>query len=176
MKLTAIFLCSIFISFTLFGQDENEEERASLKDKIVIDGNLSLQFGTFTLVGGNPQIGYRFTDRIVAGVGYSYYLNSFRAAGVRFNDKLHGPTAFGRVLVNESLFIRSDYQNLTYILDNASDAPPETFNRDRLYLGGGYRTPISNRIYATVGVYLDVLDQTATPFFRAGIEAGLGNW
>lgn len=157
-------------------QLEKEDNKSDWKDKIVVDGNLALQFGTYTLIGGNPQIGYRITERILAGAGYSYYLNSVRINAIRFNDKLHGPTAFTRVLVTDNLFARADFQSLTYVLDSASDAPPETFNRDRLFIGGGYRQPVSQRINLTAGVYLDVLDPVAQPVFRAGVEAGFGNW
>ena len=173
MRCFILLLSGLFLSMSVYAQQiENKENNSNWKDKLVIDGNLTLQFGTYTLIGGNPQIGYRITDKILAGVGYSYYLNSVRLGSVRYNDKLHGPTAFTRVLVTDNLFARADYQNLKYVLDTASDAPPETFNRDRLFLGGGYRYPLGDRINFTGGVFLDVLDPVARPVFRAGVEAG----
>lgn len=175
MRHITILIACLALCLITIGQEV--EDKPSFTEKIVLDGNIALQFGTYTLIGGNPQVGYRITDRIVAGVGYSYYLSSFKdITGTRFNDKLHGPTAFSRVLVNENIFLRSDYQSLTYILDTGSDSSVQSDRVDRLYVGGGYRSLIGGNIYAIGGAYLDILDPTAQPFFRAGIEAGFRNW
>jgi len=172
MKLTAI-LISYFLCTTL-GFSQNEPDKVPFKERLIIDGNLTLQFGNPTLIGGNPQLGVSVTKKILLGVGYSYHVFSFRDfGGTVIRDRFHGPTGFARVLVTNEIFLRSDYQNLIFILNNASDAPPETFNRNRWFIGGGYRTQISGKLYATVGAYLDLLDPIARPFLRAGIEIGL---
>ncbi len=176
ITLSVALIFSVFIGYSQ--SDENSVDKPKWTDRLVIDGNVALQFGTFTLIGGNPQLGYRFTDRIVAGAGYSYFYSSFRSGGVKFADRIHGPTAFSRVLVNENIFARADYQRLTYTQVNGIEGLDNTVFRpaDRLFLGGGYRQPISSRMFATAAVFIDVLDPNPQPFFRAGIEAGLGRW
>ena len=177
MRAILLLLSSFLLATSISAQQvENEEKQSNWKDKLVLDGNLALRFGASTLIGGNPQIGYRITDKIIAGAGYSYFLSSTKIGSVKYNDKLHGPTAFTRLLVTDNLFARADYQSLMYVLDSASDAPPQTFNRDRLFLGGGYRYPLSSRVNFTGGLFLDVLDPSARPVFRAGVEAGFGRW
>jgi len=177
MRAILLLLSSFLLATSINAQQvENEEKQSNWKEKLVLDGNLALRFGAPTLIGGNPQIGYRITDKILAGAGYSYFLSTTKVRSVKYNDKLHGPTAFTRVLVTDNLFARADYQSLMYVLDSASDAPPQTFGRDRLFLGGGYRYPLGSRVNFTGGLFLDVLDPAASPVFRAGVEAGFGRW
>lgn len=48
------------------------------KRKLEFGGSLGLQFGNYTLVNISPQVGYRFSNLLSAGVGigYSYYSDS----------------------------------------------------------------------------------------------------
>ncbi len=47
--------------------------------KLSIGGNLSLQFGDYTLVGISPQVGYDFSKYLTAGagLGYTYFKEDF---------------------------------------------------------------------------------------------------
>ena len=44
-------------------------------DDIFLGGNVGATFGTVTLVNISPMIGYKFTDRTIAGISltYQYY-------------------------------------------------------------------------------------------------------
>ncbi|NDV78454.1 hypothetical protein D0T57_05660 [Dysgonomonas sp. 511] len=47
--------------------------------KLSFGGNLSLQFGDYTVVGFSPQVGYDFSKYVTlgAGLGYTYYKTDY---------------------------------------------------------------------------------------------------
>lgn len=67
----------------------------------------------FTNIHILPQVGYRFTDRLTAGIGghFQYFKSTFLS-----NDPflIYGGNAFGRYLLNENLFLQSEYQVLNF--------------------------------------------------------------
>ena len=57
MRTIHLLLSSFLLATSISAEQvENEEKQSNWKDKLVLDGSLALQFGTSTLIGGNPQI------------------------------------------------------------------------------------------------------------------------
>ncbi|MFK7757018.1 MAG: hypothetical protein AB8B53_08825 [Flavobacteriales bacterium] len=180
-KFLILFL-SVFLSLGALAQDYNPEPEKddsgpSFKDRLVLDGNVVLQFGNITVLGANPQIGYRITETLTAGIGYNYQYFSFNYGnGTRAVDALYGPTAFANARIFDNYFLRADFQTLKYVQSSNLDANAFEFNLDRLLLGGGMIQPISDRVSAYFGAFIDVLSPNPTPIVRAGIQAGFGRW
>jgi len=174
--LSVFLACASSVALQCQTDSETKNSTSGWLDKFVIDGSVNAQFGDFTLIGGNPQIGYRITDNVVAGAGYSYFFSRVQIQGTSFTERLHGPTAFARVVVTDNLFARSDYQRLIFARGNNGDSASDVFNRDRLFVGGGYRQRLGSRAFLTAGMFIDLLDPIARPVFRGGIESSFGNW
>ena len=153
-----------------------EEEKKSALDNFVLDTNLALQFGTYTFLGANPQLGYQISSRIVAGAGYSYNLLTYKfPLSDRVYNSLRGPTVFGRLIITDSFFLRTDYQSLTSIEENGTSIPSE-FSLERWYVGVGQRYYLSQKLYANASLNIDVLAPVIRPVFRTGIEYSFGGW
>lgn len=183
MKYLLSLSFSLFLCLITFGQDYNpviedsKDKGPSFIDRLVIDGNVMLQFGNITVLGANPQLGYRITETFTAGLGYNYQYFSFRFGnGTKATDALYGPTAFANARIFDNYFLRADFQKLTYAQSSNTDADSYEFNLDRLLLGGGMIQPVGGRVSAYFGVFIDVLAPRPQPIFRGGIQAGLGRW
>jgi len=184
--LVILFFLILSVSHTWGQEDEflieeQAEDRYRLKDQLVLDMNLQLQFGSvngvnYTLIGGTPQIGYRITPRFIMGAGYNYNLiTASDPFGFRSNYTQTGPTVYGSFVVYDNYFIRSDYQWLTgRSLFNGSVLSEERF--DVWLVGAGYRNYVSNRLAISGGIYLDINSPVIQPLFRTGIEYAFGGW
>ncbi len=173
MKSFLLFI-TLFISTFTFSQSEETSDSGSefdkIKEKLVFDGNISFQFGTTTTIGINPQIGYQFTDELVAGLGYSYNSQSYTFLGTKYSSSAHGPTLFGRYMINSEIFVRADFQTLKVSSKGSSDFDFPSTRVERFLVGGGYRYEISPKIYATAGAYIDLLNDARLEI-RGGVEA-----
>ncbi len=155
---------------------EEPKKKLDIKDDLIIDFNFLLQFGNVSLIGGNPQIGYRFGQNAIVGGGYNYVSQSFLTRfGDRITDRLHGPTVYASVGILEDYFIRTDYQWLTLIADNGTVTPSE-FLLNRWLVGAGYRNYISDKVAFSSGIYFDINSPLILPLFRTGIEYSFGGW
>ena len=70
--ITVLILISVFGQKTASAQSKNQREKESFADKLVYGGSFGLQFGSLTLVDVSPVIGYRITEKLEAGLGFTY--------------------------------------------------------------------------------------------------------
>jgi hypothetical protein len=121
-----------------------------LKEKLVFGGFVMpgygvSSFGSTFYVSANPNIGYRITEKLVAGVGFNYnYINFKPKVGKAYSQSIYGPNAFARYLVFENVFAQIQYDKLNqpdYYSPNASSR----IWVDYLLAGGGYYQRIGDR-------------------------------
>ena len=83
MKTFFISMLAILLSFGSFAQDttqvsNSDEETAGKfdKSKLYYGGYMSLSFGSYTVIGISPLVGYKFTPKLSSGVQLSYEYSS----------------------------------------------------------------------------------------------------
>ena len=160
-----------------FGQKTNEDYVPDAKqkenkpkqnwtDKISLGGNLSLSFGTLTLVQVAPQIGYRVTDRFIPGVGanYIYFKDPFGATTI------YGGSVFARYLIADNFFAYAEYEQLNREVW-------EAWGNERRWIpigliGGGYRTG-GDGLNFSISVLFDVIQDPWSPYGNPVIRGGV---
>ncbi|MBA3970669.1 MAG: hypothetical protein H0X46_00710 [Bacteroidetes bacterium] len=177
---TLYLITFIFFAGALgsFAQDSTMTRKHPPKknfwDKVFVGGNMGLQFGTVTFADVSPLIGYRFTEKIAAGVGATYQYYHYKDKFYDFETNVYGGRVFGRYSFTESLFGHVEYE---YLNLEAFD-----FNRRRvdvgsLMAGGGYIQKISDRAGIVAMVLYNFTESAYTPYsnpiFRIGIMVGL---
>lgn len=102
-------------------RNTSSQSRSSFDmSKLSIGGNLSLQFGDYTVIGVSPQVGYDFSKYFTAGagLGYTYYKDKFY--GGKWNSSYLSFDVFGRFYPIEYIVlgvqpeISRMWQNLEY--------------------------------------------------------------
>ena len=80
LKKTVLIIILFISALFSFAQDEKEEEQKKgfQKDRLFVGGNFGLTFGNYTLINVSPQIGYRFTQHLAAGVGLNFQYVSLK--------------------------------------------------------------------------------------------------
>lgn len=79
MKKILCILLFLLVTDLAYSQYSKETKQSGFdKSRLSIGGNLSLQFGNYTVVGISPQVGYDFSKYFTAGTGfgYTYFKNS----------------------------------------------------------------------------------------------------
>lgn len=186
------FFVVVLLSTGIQAQDDTTEYKAlpggkpapSRKfdwSRVYVGGNLGLLFGSVTFIDISPLIGYRFTERITAGIGGTYqYIqyNSLEGAG----SSIYGGRVFGRYIFTDFLFGHAEYEwlNMKVYVINSAGKIVDSFRDDIgfFWVGGGYQQRLAARAYLTIMALWNIADVPAyvsypNPQIRIGITAGL---
>jgi hypothetical protein len=177
--------------FQLSAQEFQPYKPSKFSDRVFFGGNFGLQFGDMTLVDVSPMAGYRFTDKIAAGlsISYKYYdykvYNPNSTSYSNMKSNIYGAGIFGRYYFVENLFAHAEYEYLFYTYEGfrpnsvggGYTKTKETVDFPGLFLGGGYRQPIGGRTSFTVTILYNVMESQYSPYsnpiIRAGFNVGL---
>lgn len=162
-------------------EKKREKEKPELTKRVYFGGYLGLQFGTITDIMLSPMVGYRFTPRLNAGVGFTYEYYQDNTWQPKYTTSLYGPRVFARYLViasfsnilpinyNGGIFFHVEYEALNMddnYFGNTTPSPGEggRFWMNSVLLGGGLRQPISRTGSINFLVLFYVGDNAYTPY------------
>jgi hypothetical protein len=162
-------------------KDNKNKPEMSAKDRIVFGGDFGLSFGVNSgIINISPLIGYRITDRMTVGGGFTYLYMRGRLAGYSTSNiigsyTMYGPRAYARLGVTESLFAHCEleYLNLPYRKSTTGESLRGWV--PMLWLGGGYRVPIGERSAFLLYVTYNVLHASSYPRNDGIIYSPYGN-
>lgn len=150
-------------------------------ERMFVGGNLGASFGSITYVDISPLVGYRFTDRLMAGVGGTYiYLKTNFQGFQNYETNIYGGRVFGRFYITESIFTHVEQE----FLNGNFYEPTQRFQINRrtiynTYVGAGYQSAIGMNSGAYILVLYN-LNQTyyskqlyPNPIIRIGFNIGL---
>ncbi len=179
-KIIHIIIVLFVTNFSLLGQEDDflidEEPLINYKliNHLVLDANVMIQFGDDGIVGFNSQIGYELSPKIQLGGGLSYsVLYTPNEQRVRYADTQLGLTLYSSIDLYKGLFIRTDFQHLIP-LKSATSSDSEKLAENTLYLGGGYRGMVSEKIAFSTGFYMEPGRPFNQPLLRTGLEYYFG--
>ena len=145
-------------------KDKKEQRGNDQSNRWLVGGNLQLQFGNFTIIGASPQVGYRFTDKLIGGVGGIYTYFRVRDRFGTFETSMYGGSAFGRYLITEDLFVQTEYNLVNREVYQLNE--PARRNVNVLFLGGG------NNSAAFIMALFDVIGDPYSPYSNPTIRGG----
>jgi len=175
LKVSSIILL-LFISYCKgiysqeFIQNEistpNNKKHSFKADRLFFGGGLGLQFGSITVISIAPQVGYRFTDKFMAGFGVSYYYLSANQ-NQKFSTNIYGGSVFTSYAVLENLFVRAEYEvlNLESIYFNPYIYPQQKrFNINSFLIGPGYRYAVGEHSYINFMILWNLNETIYSPY------------
>ncbi|WP_123985363.1 hypothetical protein [Taibaiella soli] len=165
---------------------KKQENKGFDPSKIIAGGFLGLSFGTSTSVYVAPVIGYRITDKLAAGIDFSYtyykykdyfYLQNPITGESNYYDLSSDILSIGvwaRYLVFSGLFVGAQFdQNYMSYTDPGFDPNGSgnivnqkvKYDAPSLLLGAGYRAPIGDRASVNFSLMYDVLQNQYSPYY-----------
>lgn len=156
---------------------------ASKMSKVFTGGDIGVTFGQFNEVRLSPLIGYRFSDKVSAGVKF-VYRHSWEKITPQFGEEyyLNSDAVGGNIFLQYNpvpeFYVKSEYSYQTYKQSTTQSTSGST-GVPFLFLGGGYSKMIKKNLYLNAGIKVDVLNNlnspfdNYTPFFDVGMTVGL---
>jgi hypothetical protein len=156
-------------------------QKPSIFERITVGGNFGLALGNPLQINLSPLIGYRFTDKFVAGAGPSFIYTRIKAYGLKIENSVLGGRTFAQYTLFQNFAARGEYEYLSiqYPVFNGTDYTKQRQWVSNPMLGGSYVVPIGRK--ASFGItalynfnYKNSLNQQylygSSPFvIRAGI-------
>jgi hypothetical protein len=176
-------LCCVFAGEAQKGKSyDNSLEGLPLKERIVTGGGLGLAFGsTQDFISVSPMIGYRVTERLLAGTGFTFRYTKYKYYQPALTLTDWGFNPFLRYTIFNNIFLHTEYEYLNYEFPTTPEqSVRKAFNS--FLAGGGFIQPIGDKaaFYITALYnfsYKEPLPGQYSPYYsplilRAGISMG----
>lgn len=173
MRISLIILL-FFAGLSLVAQNK-------LSDRIFFGGGFGLSAGSdVTNISLSPQVGYKVTQRYLAGIGITYQYVKIKNIDSSINN--YGWSVFNRYNITRQFFAYSEFENLQF--EFFTSLSPERTERDSynsLLIGAGYSESLSGRASMSFMALYNVLYDPADPIqpydspwvIRAGVGIGI---
>ncbi len=120
----------------------------SFFQRLTFGGNLGFGFGNPTFVDIAPTVGYRFTDKFTAGLGFNYlyydFEQRFSNGTININSSYYGGRVYGQYFIIDEIFAWAEFEGLNVEFFN-TDGQTEREWQYAPLIGGGAQVPIGNR-------------------------------
>jgi hypothetical protein len=111
----------------------------TFRDHLVWGGNIGLAFGNVTTIGVAPLVGYKITERFVAGVGGAfYYIKWHFPAQTPITSYIYGENIWSRFFLLPKIFLAGEVEAMNSEWDPYS-RPGYRSYRESDMVGVGYR-------------------------------------
>ncbi|MEM9339536.1 MAG: hypothetical protein AAGA66_12455 [Bacteroidota bacterium] len=173
MKITALTLLFFMTSLVGHAQDK-------FTDKVFYGGGFGFSSGAAsTNVGLSPFVGYRITQRLLAGFGINYQYVRFKRANTSISN--YGWNVFTRYNLARQFFIQTEFEQLNFEFFTGSNEQTERDLYNAMYVGAGYSESLGGRAAFSVSALYNVLYNAAddpqpynSPWLiRAGLGVGI---
>lgn len=157
-----IFLFGIFAltGSNVFAQSGNEiDENSGFRDRIFTGGNFGLSFGNITYIEIAPLVGYRITNELSAGGGFSYRYRKDKRFTPDLTTSDYGINLFGRYNIFEPFYATLEYEFLSFEIPFAGGR--DNFNS--FLAGGGVSQPMGRNAALNFSVLYNLSYENPVP-------------
>jgi hypothetical protein len=130
-----------------------------------------MQFGSSTFLAVSPLVGYKFTNKISAGVGITYQYFHYKNNLYNIETNVYGARIFGRCMTTENVFGYGEYEYLN--LEAFDFFPRRRVDVGSLLGGGGYIQRFSSRASLVAMVLYNFTPSYYTPYQNPVIRVGM---
>ena len=159
--------------------------------RVSVGGWLSFQFGTITGVSVSPEVKVRLVNQLYPGAGFiyqyayynDYYIDPVTNQPADFSSSIVGGRFFLRYYLSGivdnflgNFFAHTEYEYLSYV-GHSENYGDEVYNISSIFVGGGYKQPVSDRAFFDFLLLFNLNDTPDSPYtnpiFRFGFGIGL---
>lgn len=127
-------------------------------------GYFNLTFGSYTVIGIEPLVAWKFTPKLSVGGILTYeYISDNTIPGYHYNSSNYGASVFARYRLFPQLYFHSEFSEMNYET-NYSDGSGERNWVPFLFLGGGYSMQVSKNTWMNAQILFDVIQNEYSPY------------
>lgn len=158
-------------------QDTPPKQKKSKSDKIYFGGYFNMSFGSYTVIGIEPMIGYKLIPRLSIGAKVRYDYMQDKRYEETYTSSNYGASIFSRLNLFRGLYAHVEYAGYNYKYYYETG---ESFREwvPFLLLGAGYNMRLGKRTSLNAQILFDVLQNDKSPysnwepFYSVGIGVG----
>jgi hypothetical protein len=145
------------------GGDDGENYRSPFVEKLVVGGNVGVQFGYFTFLDASPMVGYKVLERVHVGVGatYRYYRERVPQSTTALRANIMGGSVWARGFLFPNLFAHAEYEGLRMEVIGGTRRRGIMLNN--ALVGGGYTQQFGPRLSTMVTFLFPVYSRSTIP-------------
>jgi hypothetical protein len=133
------------------------------ESKFYYGGFVNLTFGSYTVIGLEPSVAYKFTPRLSLGTKLTYEYIHEKQGSYVYEESNYGFSIFNRMRVTPRFYTHVEYSAMNYKFYN------EVSTGERkwvpfLFLGGGFSQPVTQNTWFNAEVLFDVLQNENSPY------------
>ena len=158
-------------------QTSKPQTSQAWKDKLYFGGYMNFSFGSYSMVGIEPMVGYKVLPFLSLGLKLRYDYISDKRYSETYNTSTYGGSLFARLSSKRRIYLHAEYAGYNYELyDESGESVREWV--PFLFLGGGYSQPLGGRTSLNAQILFDVLQNDSSPykrwepFYSVGISVG----
>jgi len=159
--------------------------------RVSVGGWLSFQFGNITGISVSPEVKVRTVNQLYAGVGFLYqytlykdwYMDPNTNQWVNVSSNILGGRVFLRYYLSGildnflgNIFAHTEYEYMNYLW-HSDNSPDQIVEINSIFVGGGYKQPISKNAFFDFLILFNLNDTPNSPYtnpvFRFGFGIGL---
>lgn len=156
--------------------------------RVSVGGWTSFQFGSITAISVSPEVKVRTVDNLYPGIGLIYQYSLYKDWIVDpatqdyldISSNIIGGRVFLRYYLSglfdnflQNFFLHTEYEYLYYVSksEKYSDFVSEI---NSIFVGGGYKQPISDRAFFDFLVLFNLNDTPESPYTNPVLRFGFG--
>lgn len=184
MRYTALLLLVLLLSLHCLAQDtvrvksdttnvykvsgerakKTGETAGPAEKRFYYGGYFNLTFGSYTVIGIEPLLAWKFTPKLSAGGILTYeYISDNTMPGYHYNSSNYGASLFARYRLFPMLYFHTEFSEMNY-QTNYSDGFSERNWVPFLFVGGGYSMPVSKNTWMNAQILFDVIQNEHSPY------------
>jgi hypothetical protein len=192
----SIFIIVFLVcSFSLFAQVEEPvkvegkkkpaQEKLKFSDRLVFGADIGLSVGSYTYINISPEVGYRLTNRLTAGLGPIYIYENDKY--YNYENSMYGGKVLASFTVLRSTDINPNFHFGDLILHLENEvinvrpynllSGPQEGNRlwiDNLLVGFGLSQSIGSKVNASILILWDVTNNPNSRYINPIFKVGFG--
>jgi len=175
------FLLFVFLMFRLVGFAQIDEETTNkapllaktnqtptstgydLSDKLMLGGNLSLSFGSMTMVEVSPLVGYNVKPWLTVGASLTYMYFSYKDSYYDYSSTNYGASLFTKIKIYKDFYAQIEPELLNYrFLDSSNQLQRQWFFN--AFAGVTYRSRLGERFAVDYSILWNLNQTTSSPY------------
>ncbi|MCX6305433.1 MAG: hypothetical protein NT040_10725 [Bacteroidetes bacterium] len=201
-----IYIASVSAQDTIPSLTAKPRQTDSFWHRVSVGGNIGVQFGSVTGISISPEVRIRTVDQLNVGLRFiyqyyytrNYFYDTENKQDLPYKSNVYGGAIYLRYYLSSffdnflgNIFAHAEYEYLSYVqpymLDSSGkivDSFGNTYTRgnnvievNSIFVGGGYRQPLSNRVAMDFLILFNLNDSFDSPYsnpiFRLGVGVGL---
>ncbi len=175
-KFISLIIC-FFLFLFLFNDNlfAQYQQKVPWQQKLVLGGNIGIQWYGDIRIDLSPEIGYKVTDQFIPGIGVSYQYYYWKQFNI--STSLYGSKLFARYYIYENVFGHAEFEFLS-LESKVFDVQGVHGNDNRfwlksLFVGGGYRQPIGQSSALIIMLLYNLNDSPDSPYKNPIIRFGI---